>query len=153
LSLSQLISPFVNAVKELGMFWAVINEPPPAASKKVEMNFPLRVLHLKITPGTQNSSKPLSKRGIQSELTRVEREQDFLAALKRESLDLILADYTLPSFTDYPRLESAAALARSAIILFPERSAKTCPSSAQDRCHRLRLKTRLPSWDLRSLAH
>jgi CheY-like chemotaxis protein len=25
---------FVNAVKELGMFWAVINEPPPGSMKK-----------------------------------------------------------------------------------------------------------------------
>jgi CheY-like chemotaxis protein len=26
---------FVNAVKELGMFWAVINQPPPGSAKKV----------------------------------------------------------------------------------------------------------------------
>lgn len=26
---------FVNAVKELGIFWAVINEPPPGSQKKV----------------------------------------------------------------------------------------------------------------------
>ena len=26
---------FVNAVKELGMFWAVINQPPPGSKKKV----------------------------------------------------------------------------------------------------------------------
>jgi CheY-like chemotaxis protein len=26
---------FVNAVKELGMFWAVINEPPPGSAKKM----------------------------------------------------------------------------------------------------------------------
>ena len=26
---------FVNAVKELGMFWAVINQPPPGSTKKV----------------------------------------------------------------------------------------------------------------------
>jgi CheY-like chemotaxis protein len=25
---------FVNAIKELGVFWAVINEPPPGSSKK-----------------------------------------------------------------------------------------------------------------------
>jgi CheY-like chemotaxis protein len=27
---------FVNAVKELGVFWAVINEPPPGSIKKVK---------------------------------------------------------------------------------------------------------------------
>ena len=26
---------FLNAVKELGMFWAVINQPPPGSAKKV----------------------------------------------------------------------------------------------------------------------
>jgi CheY-like chemotaxis protein len=26
---------FVNAVKELGMFWAIINQPPPGSTKKV----------------------------------------------------------------------------------------------------------------------
>jgi CheY-like chemotaxis protein len=26
---------FVNAVKELGMFWAVINQPPPGSAKKL----------------------------------------------------------------------------------------------------------------------
>jgi DNA-binding response OmpR family regulator len=25
---------FVNAIKELGIFWAIINEPPPGSSKK-----------------------------------------------------------------------------------------------------------------------
>jgi DNA-binding response OmpR family regulator len=25
---------FVNAVKELGMFWAIINQPPPGSAKK-----------------------------------------------------------------------------------------------------------------------
>jgi CheY-like chemotaxis protein len=26
---------FINAVKELGVFWAVINEPPPGSAKKI----------------------------------------------------------------------------------------------------------------------
>src|SRR5438874_8031025 len=63
------------------------------------MNFPLRVLHLEDDArDTELVQGALEGEGIQSELTRVEREEDFLAALKRESLDLILADYTLPSF-------------------------------------------------------
>jgi DNA-binding NarL/FixJ family response regulator len=27
---------FVNAVKELGVFWAVINEPPPGSIRKAQ---------------------------------------------------------------------------------------------------------------------
>jgi CheY-like chemotaxis protein len=29
---------FVNAIKELGIFWAVINEPPPGSVRKKELN-------------------------------------------------------------------------------------------------------------------
>jgi DNA-binding response OmpR family regulator len=29
---------FVNAIKELGIFWAVINEPPPGSVRKKEVN-------------------------------------------------------------------------------------------------------------------
>ena len=72
------------------------------------MNFPLQVLHLEDDArDTELVQAALEGEGIQSELTRVEREQDFLAALKRESLDLILADYTLPSFDGLSALRIA----------------------------------------------
>jgi PAS domain S-box-containing protein len=63
------------------------------------MNSPLRVLHLEDdVRDTELVQATLDAEGIQGELTRVETEDDFIAALKRGSLDLILADYTLPSF-------------------------------------------------------
>src|SRR6478752_2285913 len=72
------------------------------------MNSPLRVLHLEDdVRDTELVQAALEGEGIQSELTRVEREQDFLAALKRENLDLILADYTLPSFDGLSALRIA----------------------------------------------
>src|SRR5438105_15027042 len=72
------------------------------------MNFPLRVLHLEDDArDTELVQAALEGEGIQSELTRVEREEDFLAALKRESLDLILADYTLTSFDGLSALRIA----------------------------------------------
>src|SRR6266487_4565112 len=72
------------------------------------MNFPLRILHLEDDArDTELVQATLEVEGIQSELTRVEREQDFLAALKRDSLDLILADYTLPSFDGLSALRIA----------------------------------------------
>src|SRR5207244_12282472 len=72
------------------------------------MNFPLRVLHLEDDArDTELVQAALEGEGIQSELTRVEREEDFLAALKRESLDLILSDYTLPSFDGLSALRIA----------------------------------------------
>jgi PAS domain S-box-containing protein len=72
------------------------------------MNSPLRVLHLEDdVRDTELVEANLEGEGIQSQLTRVEREQDFLAALERESLDLILADYTLPSFDGLSALRIA----------------------------------------------
>jgi PAS domain S-box-containing protein len=72
------------------------------------MNFPLRVLHLEDDArDTELVQATLEADGIPSELTRVDTEQDFLAALKRESLDLILADYTLPSFDGLSALRIA----------------------------------------------
>src|SRR6185312_9430129 len=72
------------------------------------MNFPLRVLHLEDDArDTELVQATLEGEGIQSELTSVESEQDFVAALKRESFDLILADYTLPSFDGLSALRIA----------------------------------------------
>ena len=72
------------------------------------MNFPLRVLHLEDDArDTELVQATLEGEGIQSELTSVESEQDFVAALKRKSFDLILADYTLPSFDGLSALRIA----------------------------------------------
>ena len=72
------------------------------------MNSPLRVLHLEDdVRDIELVQANLEGEGIQCELTRVESEQDFLAALKQESLDLILADYTLPSFDGLSALRIA----------------------------------------------
>jgi PAS domain S-box-containing protein len=63
------------------------------------MNSRLRLLHLEDDiRDAELVEATLVAQGIQCELTRVETEQDFLAALKRVDVDLILADYTLPSF-------------------------------------------------------
>jgi signal transduction histidine kinase len=43
--------------------------------------------------------------GIESEVIRVETEADFIAALKEGGFDLILADYTLPSFDGLSALD------------------------------------------------
>lgn len=72
------------------------------------MNVPLRVLHLEDnTRDTELIQATLEGEGIASELTRVETEQDFIAALTRGSFDLILADYTLPSFDGLSGLKIA----------------------------------------------
>ncbi|MFS0513836.1 response regulator [Nostoc sp. UIC 10607] len=49
----------------------------------------------------------LTEGGINCELIRVETGADFLAALEKETFDLILADYALPSFDGISALEIA----------------------------------------------
>jgi PAS domain S-box-containing protein len=70
------------------------------------MNPPLRVLHLEDDPkDTKLVQAALEKEGIGSDLTRFEKEEDFVIAVKSGNFDLILADYTLPSFDGFSALK------------------------------------------------
>ena len=72
------------------------------------MNSPLRVLHLEDdVRDAELVQAALEAEGIPIDLTRVETEQDFVATLNRGSSDLILADYTLPSFDGLSALRIA----------------------------------------------
>ena len=72
------------------------------------MNSPLRVLHLEDdVRDTELVRSTLEAERIQTELRRVENEQDFLNAVGQGNLDFILADYTLPSFDGLSALKIA----------------------------------------------
>src|SRR5262245_4296233 len=59
----------------------------------------LRILHLEDDPrDAELVQETLAGDGIDCEMTRVETETDFIASLEHYDFDLILADYTLPSF-------------------------------------------------------
>src|SRR5215831_12777973 len=83
------------------------------------MNSPLRVLHLEDdVRDTELLQGTLEAEGVPSDLTRVETEHDFVAALKRGKFDLILADYTLPSFDGLSALKLAQEHAPDVPFLF-----------------------------------
>jgi len=66
----------------------------------------LRVLYLEDDPrDAELVQETLAADGIESEIVRVETEADFIAALKQGGFDLVLADYTLPSFDGLLALE------------------------------------------------
>ena len=63
------------------------------------MNSPLRILYLEDDPrDAELIQETLEGDAIVCEVARVETEAEFVASLKRGGVDLILADYTLPSF-------------------------------------------------------
>ena len=63
------------------------------------MNEALKVLHLEDNASdAELVEETLRDAGMVCEITRVQNQADFVAALARPSWDLILADYALPSF-------------------------------------------------------
>jgi PAS domain S-box-containing protein len=68
----------------------------------------LRVLSIEDEPKDADLIKNLlESEGIVCDITRVENQADFLAALKQGGIDLILADYSLPSFDGISALKLA----------------------------------------------
>jgi DNA-binding NtrC family response regulator len=69
---------------------------------------PLRVLSLEDDPkDTELIQELLGTEDIICEITRVETQKEFLASLDQGGVDLILADYTLPSFDGLSALKLA----------------------------------------------
>jgi signal transduction histidine kinase/DNA-binding NarL/FixJ family response regulator len=63
------------------------------------MSTRLRILHLEDNAAdTELVQETLAKAGISCDLIRVQTENEFVSALQQVGIDLILADYTLPSF-------------------------------------------------------
>jgi PAS domain S-box-containing protein len=60
---------------------------------------PIRILYLEDDPrDLELLQATLESEGVSCNITRVESEQEFVTSLQRGGFDLILADYTLPSF-------------------------------------------------------
>ena len=72
------------------------------------MKSSLRILHLEDDPrDAELVQETLETDGIRCHVTRVETEADFIASLEQGGFDLILADYTLPSFDGLSALKIA----------------------------------------------
>jgi signal transduction histidine kinase len=68
----------------------------------------LRMLYLEDDPrDAELVQEILAADGIESEIIRVETEAEFIGALKQGGFDLVLADFTLPSFDGLSALEIA----------------------------------------------
>ena len=73
-----------------------------------EMKSPLRILQLEDDPrDAELIRETLEAGGVTCGVTRVETEADFVASLKQSEFELILADYSLPSFDGLSALKIA----------------------------------------------
>jgi PAS domain S-box-containing protein len=69
---------------------------------------PLRILYLEDDPqDAELVQAMLEAEGVTCVVTRVETQQNFLASLEQDGFDLILADYSLPSFDGISALKLA----------------------------------------------
>jgi PAS domain S-box-containing protein len=74
----------------------------------LEMKPELRILYLEDDPkDAELVEETLATDGIRCRVMRVETKADFIAALEKGGIDLILADYTLPSFDGLSALKIA----------------------------------------------
>ena len=72
------------------------------------MKSPLRILYLEDDPNdAELVHAMLEAEGVVCQVTRVETRIDFQASLEQDGFDLILADYTLPSFDGISALKIA----------------------------------------------
>ena len=73
------------------------------------MKSPLRIVHLEDNPrDAELIQEILESEGINCQVTRVDTQADFFASIEQCSFDLILADYTLPSFDGLSALKIAS---------------------------------------------
>ena len=90
------------------------------------MKSPLRILHLEDNPRDAELIQAiLETEGIICDVTRVDTQADFFASLQHGGFDLILTDYTLPSFDGLSALKITLKKCRTYhSSLFLERWAK-----------------------------
>jgi DNA-binding NtrC family response regulator len=112
----------------------------------------LRILSLEDDPNDADLVQETLKAGnLECQVTRLETEADFVAAVEHESFDLILADYTLPSFDGLSALRIARGSAPNVPFIFvsgtlgEELAIEALKNGATDYVFKTRLARLVPS--------
>jgi len=116
------------------------------------MKSPLRVLHLEDDPNDAALvHSTLQAEGVLCATTRVQNRDDFVAALERGGLDLILSDLSLPAFDGLSALKIARARQPDLPVIFvsgtmgEERAIDSLKSGATDYVLKTRLSRLVPA--------
>jgi PAS domain S-box-containing protein len=118
----------------------------------MRMKSTLRILHLEDNPeDVELVRETIVAQGIDAGIVDVETRADFINALEKEDYDLILADYTLPTFDGL----SALAIVRARVPLLPfifvtgtmgeEKAVETLKQGATDYVLKTHLTRLVPS--------
>ncbi len=87
---------FAEAVRNLGMYWLVLNEPPPKVRR---MDIPLRVLIIEDSDrDVALEVRALEAAGYQVTYTVADTAAEMKAALVKQAFDIVLSDHDLPQF-------------------------------------------------------
>ena len=100
---AQVVKPVdsyecVNAAGDPGVFLDGDRSAATGQRETVSMTSPLHILLLEDDPGDAELIQELLAEHIACEIARVQTRDEFVAALNDSWIDLILADYKLPSF-------------------------------------------------------
>jgi len=113
---------------------------------------PLRILHLEDEPkDSELIQETLEAEGIASEVTRVDTQAAFRQLLEQGSFDLILVDYSLPSFDGITALKMAKEVLPGVPFIFvsgtlgDERGVEALKMGATDYVFKSRLSKIVPS--------
>jgi PAS domain S-box-containing protein len=113
---------------------------------------PIRILYLEDDPrDAELLHATLESEGVSCDITRVESEPEFVTSLRRGGFDLILADYTLPSFDGISALKISKQIRPDAPFLFvsgtlgEEVAIEALKMGATDYVFKTRLSRILPS--------
>jgi CheY-like chemotaxis protein len=111
----------------IGETFPLSEKPPGVKGRSIEVEKQLSILHLEDNPDDcELMQLTLRREGIGCEVTRVERFEDFAGALERGGFDLIIGDFTLPSFDGLSALERARVKCPDApLSFFQARSVKS----------------------------
>jgi PAS domain S-box-containing protein len=116
------------------------------------VNSLLRILHLEDDPrDAELVEATLKAEGVVCQVTRVETEPEFCAALEQDGFHLICADYTLPSFDGISALKIAAEKRPDAPFIFlsgtldEEVAIETLKMGATDYVFKTRLSRLVPA--------
>ncbi len=97
-------SQFLEAIRQFGLYWLVLNETPPSKGSPLSMKL-LRALIVEDSEDdVELLLQELRRGGYSPDHTRVDTPETMSAELKKGNWDIVYADFTMPRFNAFAAL-------------------------------------------------